>query len=277
LKYQIFKYHILIKMRSLKLLLLILFFVSCSSLQEEQFGTSPEPFIASSNEDIAFGRSESVGNNSLSQGDYIIKTAYASIDVSSSKFDATVSEVENLVKEYEGSISNTYLSTNYQGLKSYSLTMNVPAKDFENFITRIESISEFSNISSNANDVTEYVLDINSRLKALNNEKISLEEIKKEATSTSDKLQVQTQLRYINQDIEMLQGQKDYYAKSTSYSTLTLEIREGSGVSLFSWNYYVQRALSWLEAIIGISISLSIVIGPLILIYFVIKKTRSKN
>jgi regulator of sirC expression with transglutaminase-like and TPR domain len=155
--------------------------------------------------------------------------------------------------------------------------MNVPAEDFESFLTQIETVSEFSNISSNANDVTEYVLDIDSRLKALINEKIALEEIKKEATSTSDKLQVQAQLRYINQDIEMLQGQKEYYEKSTSYSTLTLEIREGSGVSLFSWNYYVQRALSWIETIIGISISLSFVIGPLMLIYFVVKKIRNKN
>ena len=104
-----------------------------------------------------------------------------------------------------------------------------------------------------------------------------MEEIKNEATSTSDKLQVQTQLRYINQDIEMLQGQKEYYEKSTSYSTLTLEIREGSGVSLFSWNYYVQRALFWIEAIIGIFISLSIAVGPLVLIYFVVKRTRSKS
>jgi len=104
-----------------------------------------------------------------------------------------------------------------------------------------------------------------------------LEEIKNEATSISDKLQVQTQLRYLNQDIEMLKGQKEYYEKSTSYSTLSLEIREGSGVSLFSWNYYVQRALSWIEAIIGIIISLSIAIGPLMLIYFVIKRTRNKS
>ena len=100
--------------------------------------------------------------------------------------------------------------------------MNVPAEDFETFLNQIKTISEFTNISSNANDVTEYVLDIDSRLKALNNEKLALEEIKNEATSTSDKLQVQTQLRYINQDIEMLQGQREYSEKSTSYSTLTL-------------------------------------------------------
>ena len=264
-------------MRVLKLFILSLIFISCSSVSEAQFIGTPESFVGSAVEDMSIGRSESIASKSVSQGDYIIKTAYASVDVSSSKFNSTISEVENLVKEYEGNISNTYLSTNYQGLKSYSLTMNVPADDFEIFLTQIETVSEFSNISSNANDVTEYVLDIDSRLKALNNEKIALEEIKNEATSTSDKLQVQAQLRYINQDIEMLQGQKEYYKKSTSYSTLTLEIREGSGVSLFSWNYYVQRALSWIETIIGISISLSFVIGPLMLIYFVVKKIRNKN
>ena len=263
-------------MKTLKLLLLAVIFISCSSFPEGQFEATPEPFFGAAVEDMSV-RSESIVNNSVSQGDYIIKTAYASIDVSSSKFNTTVSEVESLVDQFAGNISNTYLSTNYQGLKSYSLTINIPAQEFETFLNEVEDISEFSNISSNANDVTEYVLDIDSRLKALNNEKIALEEIKNEATSTSDKLQVQTQLRYINQDIEMLQGQKEYYEKSTSYSTLTLEIREGSGVSLFSWNYYVQRALSWIEAIIGIIISLSIAIGPLVLIYFVIKRTRNKS
>ena len=155
--------------------------------------------------------------------------------------------------------------------------MNVPAEDFETFLNQIKTISEFTNISSNANDVTEYVLDIESRLKALNNEKLALEEIKNEATSTSDKLQVQTQLRYINQDIEMLQGQKEYYEKSTSYSTLTLEIREGSGVSLFSWNYYVQRALNWIESIIGFGVSFGIIAVPLMLLLLGFRKFRSKS
>ena len=165
-------------MRALKLFILSLIFISCSSMSEAQYNGTPEPFVGSAVDDMSIGRSESIASKPVSQGDYIIKTAYASVDVSSSKFNSTISEVENLVKEYEGNISNTYLSTNYQGLKSYSLTMNVPAEGFETFLTQIESISEFSNISSNANDVTEYVLDIESRLKALNNEKISLEEIK---------------------------------------------------------------------------------------------------
>ena len=155
--------------------------------------------------------------------------------------------------------------------------MNIPAEDFESFLKAVEDISKFTNINLNANDVTKYVLDIDSRLKSLNDEKEALEEIKAEAVSTSDKLQVQSQLRYINQDIQVLEGQKEYYENSVSYSSLTLDIREGSGVSLFSWNYYVQRALNWIESIIGFVVSFGIIAVPLLLLVLGFRKFRSKN
>ena len=262
--------------KKLLILVFIFVFICCGSdgIQSEGY---PEPFVAGVVEDMSLGRSESISNSSASQGDYIIKTAYASTDVSSSNFNSTIKSVENMVESYGGNISNTYLSTNYQGLQSYSLTINIPAEDFEDFLSGVEELSSFTNISSNANDVTRYVVDIDSRLKSLYSEKEALQDIKDEATSTSDKLQVQSQLRYINQDIEMLQGQKEFYENSTSFSTLTLEIREGSGVSLFSWNYYVQRALGWTESIIGISVSISIILIPIGFIFFGIRKLRNKK
>jgi hypothetical protein len=262
--------------KKLLILVFIFVFICCGSdgIQSEGY---PEPFVAGGVEDMSLGRSESISNSSASQGDYIIKTAYASTDVSSSNFNSTIKSVENMVESYGGNISNTYLSTNYQGLQSYSLTINIPAEDFEDFLSGVEELSSFTNISSNANDVTRYVVDIDSRLKSLYSEKEALQDIKDEATSTSDKLQVQSQLRYINQDIEMLQGQKEFYENSTSFSKLTLEIREGSGVSLFSWNYYVQRALGWTESIIGISVSISIILIPIGFIFFVIRKLRNKK
>ena len=262
--------------KKLLILVFIFVFICCGSdgIQSEGY---PEPFVAGGVEDMSLGRSESISNSSASQGDYIIKTAYASTDVSSSNFNSTIKSVENMVESYGGNISNTYLSTNYQGLQSYSLTINIPAEDFEDFLSGVEELSSFTSISSNANDVTRYVVDIDSRLKSLYSEKEALQDIKDEATSTSDKLQVQSQLRYINQDIEMLQGQKEFYENSTSFSKLTLEIREGSGVSLFSWNYYVQRALGWTESIIGISVSISIILIPIGFIFFVIRKLRNKK
>ncbi len=263
------------------LLFLFILFISCTSFSEnsEDSFTSKD-YIEESAYPVTQGIADRASNQvegSYSSGDYVIKTAYASTDVSSSDFDKTVTQVKEIVKKYEGNISNTYLSTNYQGLKSYSLTSNIPSEDFDTFLVEIEKLSKFTNINLNANDVTVYVLDIDSRIKSLNEEKLALEAIREEATTTEDKLQVQSQLRYINQEIEILQNQKEYYERTTSYSSLTLEIREGAGVSLFSWNYYVQRALTWVEEIVGFSVSVSIIIVPLLIIYIGFKKIRKKD
>ena len=256
------------------LILLTILLVTCGESQETISDVAyQEPFISDSIQEMSTSRSME-----LSTGDYIIKTAYGTMEVSSSNFQNTINEFETLILNYEGSISNTYLSTNYQGLQSYTLTVNIPAEQFDKFISDLEDISEFKNISINANDVTTYVLNIDSRLKALINEKQELEKIKSDALNTSEKLEVQSQLRYINQEIEILKDQKEFYETSVNYSTLSLEIREGAGISLFSWNYYVERALNWLESLIGYFVSISIVGIPIVIfIYFVRKFLIKRN
>ena len=255
------------------LILLTILLVTCGGSQETISDVAyQEPFISDSIQEMSTSRSME-----LSTGDYIIKTAYGTIEVSSSNFQNTINEFETLIMNYEGSISNTYLSTNYQGLQSYTLTVNIPAEQFDKFISDLEDISEFKNISINANDVTTYVLNIDSRLKALINEKQELEKIKSDALNTSEKLEVQSQLRYINQEIEILKDQKEFYETSVNYSTLSLEIREGAGISLFSWNYYVERALSWLESLIGYLVSISIVGIPIVIFIYSVRKFSNKR
>ena len=254
------------------LILPIILLVTCGGSQENISDVAyQEPFISDSIQEMSTSRSME-----LSTGDYIIKTAYGTIEVSSSNFQNTINEFETLILNYEGSISNTYLSTNYQGLQSYTLTVNIPAEQFDKYISDLEDISEFKNISINANDVTTYVLNVDSRLKALINERQELEKIKSDALNTSEKLEVQSQLRYINQEIEILKDQKEFYETSVNYSTLSLEIREGAGISLFSWNYYVERALNWLESLSGYLISISLVGIPVGFIIYLIRKLLKK-
>ena len=255
------------------LILPIILLVTCGGSQENISDVAyQEPFISDSIQEMSTSRSME-----LSTGDYIIKTAYGTMEVSSSNFQNTINEFETLILNYEGSISNTYLSTNYQGLQSYTLTVNIPAEQFDKFISDLEDISEFKNISINANDVTTYVLNIDSRLKALINEKQELEKIKSDALNTSEKLEVQSQLRYINQEIEILKDQKEFYETSVNYSTLSLEIREGAGISLFSWNYYIERALNWLESLIGYLVSISIVGIPIVIFIYSVRKFSNKR
>ena len=257
-------------MKFLKTLFLLVILSACqTNITEDGFAEiGIEPYRMAS---------DSIESSSLFPGEYIIKSAYGSMDVSTSNFEKKVDEFKNLVTQYNGNVSDSYLSTNYQGLKSFSITSNIPAIDFDQFILDVENIKDFSDISINANDVTTYVLDIDSRLSSLVNEKEALEEIKLEAKTTSDRLEVQNQLRYINQDIEMLKGQKEYYTNDISYSKLTLNIREGSGISLFSWNYYFERSLNWIESIVGITFSIGIITFPIFLIFLLIKKLRKRE
>lgn len=257
-------------MKFLKTLFLLVILSACqTNITEDGFAEiGIEPYRMAS---------DSIESSSLFPGEYIIKSAYGSMDVSTSNFEKKVDEFKNLVTQYNGNVSDSYLSTNYQGLKSFSITSNIPATDFDQFILDVENIKDFSDISINANDVTTYVLDIDSRLSSLVNEKEALEEIKLEAKTTSDRLEVQNQLRYINQDIEMLKGQKEYYTNAISYSKLTLNIREGSGISLFSWNYYFERSLNWIESIVGITFSIGIITFPIFLIFLLIKKLRKRE
>ena len=263
-------------MKFTKLFLFALLMFACTESFPEN--ATEDSFSLGMTEPASFRmESDSIESSSISQGDYVIKSAYGSVDVSTSNFDKKVDEFKILIEKYNGSISDTYLSSNYQGLKNFSITSNIPAQNFDEFLSEVEDIEKFSDISINANDVTTYVLDIDSRLLSLINEKTALEEIKLEAKTTSERLEVQNQLRYVNQDIERLKGQKEYYENATSYSTLTLNIREGSGISLFSWNYYFQRSLNWIEGIVGVTVSLGVILVPVYLLFVLFKKIRKKE
>ena len=120
------------------LLFLVSLLIACGGSQENISELEyQQPFISDSIQEMSTSRSME-----MSTGDYIIKTGYGTIEVSSSNFQNTINEFETLILTYEGSISNTYLTTNYQGLRSYSLIVSVPAEKFDKFIRfRLLSVS----------------------------------------------------------------------------------------------------------------------------------------
>lgn len=259
-----------------KIIFLCFLISSCSFASGSQ--TSFESQVAAGAIEPSFSSSKILqAEGGLFQGDYIIKYAYGTMDVSSSSFESKKDAYENLIKSYDGVITSIYKSTNYQGLNQINIVAKIPSDEFDNFIIDIESIKKLSDLNINSNDVTVQVLDINSRIKSLEGEKLSLEEIKKDAVTTSEKLEVQSQLRYINEQLEVLISQKEYYMKSISYSEISMSIREGSGISLFSWNYYVQRALDWLENLVGFTVSALIFLLPVYVIYFIYRKFINKE
>ena len=89
------------------LIILIILFIACGGSQGDISDMSyQEPFISDSIQEMNTSRLMDI-----SSGDYIIKTAYGTIEVSSSNFQNTIIEFETLILTYKGSISNTYLSS----------------------------------------------------------------------------------------------------------------------------------------------------------------------
>ena len=75
------------------LILPIILLVTCSGSQENISDVAyQEPFISDSIQEMSTSRSME-----LSTGDYIIKTAYGTIEVSSSNFQNTINDFETLI------------------------------------------------------------------------------------------------------------------------------------------------------------------------------------
>ena len=91
-------------MKYFKLTLIGLFIGACSgSISTDFFGDSQSEIgMMPVNEPYTSSRisADTMESDSISQGEYILKSAYGSVDVSSSNFDDKVSEFQNLVKQY---------------------------------------------------------------------------------------------------------------------------------------------------------------------------------
>ena len=71
--------------------LLFIFLISCSqNFSETDSGYYSEPMFGEVTEDLSISRSQN-----LSQGDYIIKSAYGSTDVSSASFNSKIEEFKS--------------------------------------------------------------------------------------------------------------------------------------------------------------------------------------
>lgn len=107
-----------------------------------------------------------------------------------------------------------------------SITVRVPAERLDEALSRIEEQSdrepENKNISSQ--DVTREYTDLQSRLRNLEAAEAQLLEILEDANRTEDVLQVFNQLTNVREQIEVTQGQIQYYDQSARLSSIQVEL-----------------------------------------------------
>ena len=107
-----------------------------------------------------------------------------------------------------------------------SITIRVPAEQLDEALSRIEEQSdrEPENRNINSQDVTREYTDLQSRLRNLEAAETQLLEILEDANRTEDVLQVFNQLTSVREQIEVIQGQIQFYEQSARLSSIRVEL-----------------------------------------------------
>jgi hypothetical protein len=162
-----------------------------------------------------------------------------------------------------------------------SITIRVPAEKLDDALTQIRAESELPPQSENisAQDVTREYTDLQSRLRNLEAAEAQLQEIMASAVKTEDVLNVYNELVRVREEIEIIQGQIQYYEQSAALSAVSVELLPNEAVqplTIGGWQPVgvaktaVQALINTLKVLANIAIWIVIYVLPVLLVIFVI-------
>ncbi len=145
-----------------------------------------------------------------------------------------VTTVIHMAEEMDGFVvsSNLYKTTSRSGQEypEANITVRVPAERLNEALAQIKALvkdPEKDILAENVSgqDVTKEYTDLQSRLTNLQNTEAQLREIQASATKTEDVLAVYNQLTQVREEIEIIQGQIQYYKESAAMSAIAVQIK----------------------------------------------------
>ncbi|MHB8808053.1 MAG: DUF4349 domain-containing protein [Anaerolineaceae bacterium] len=191
--------------------------------------------------------------------------------------------------------SNVYKVTSSSGkeLPAATVTIRVPAEKLDETLAEIKALVEDAEVdilseSVSGQDVTSEVTDLESRLRNLQQAEEQLLEIMDNATATEDVMAVFQELTTIREDIEVLQGQLQYYQESAKLSAVSISLQAKEAVApitIGGWrpSLTLQRAaqalVDGLKFLANALIWIVIFVAPIALVigvpvYFIVKASK---
>jgi hypothetical protein len=162
-----------------------------------------------------------------------------------------------------------------------SITIRVPAEKLDEALSQIRAESKLPPQSENisAQDVTREYTDLQSRLRNLEAAEAQLQEIMASAVKTEDVLNVYNELVRVREEIEIIQGQIQYYEQSAALSAVSVELLPNEAVqplTIGGWQPVgvaktaVQALINTLKVLANIAIWIVIYVLPVLLVIFVV-------
>jgi hypothetical protein len=191
-------------------------------------------------------------------------------------------EIASLAESMGGFVVNsnvyqtTYGSSDVPATRA-SITIRVPVERLDEALDTITGLAiEVREKNILGEDVTREYTDLKSRLKNLEAAEEQLREIMDNAVKTEDVLQVFEDLRQVRQEIEVIQGQINYYEDAARLSAISLELipdELAQPLSIGGWRPQgtakdaVEALINALQFLVDAGIWLVICVGPILIIF----------
>jgi Domain of unknown function (DUF4349) len=218
----------------------------------------------------------------------IIRSGTMSMEVD--KYDETESKIKDIVKNFNGYLTNTTSKLNTDGKKQGSITIRVASENFDAMIADLSKIGKVMNQNISGKDVTEEYMDADARLKTQRELESRLLKLLEEKTAKlTDVVEVEQKLASVRENIEKTEGRMKYLKDQASYSTLTVSVYEPSmlvtssgGGFFYELGEAVKKGLSGFTSVLAGLITVVIALLPLIIIaliviYFVVRYFKKKK
>lgn len=156
----------------------------------------------------------------------IVRNATISLQVNHIR--ETVEKINQLANLSQGYVVSSQLAENNgQGSDTADISLKVPSEGLSSALTQLKSMANrVLEETITGDDITKQYVDLNSQITNLNTEKQQLEKIMAGAKNTQDVLAVYQQLSNTQGQIDVLQGQINYYKESVSLSLITIHLSQ---------------------------------------------------
>lgn len=209
----------------------------------------------------------------------IIKTG--TMNLETEKYDETINQISEYVKNTGGYITNSNTSVNASGKKFGAVTIRIFSEKYDAMLKDMGNFGKILNSQINGNDVTSEYIDLQARMTTQSElEKRLLTLLNEKTAKLIDVVEVEEKLAEVRESIEQTQGRMKYLKNQSDFSTLTVSVYEPSLMTTSSGGgffYEIGRGFSkglkgFTEILSGM-ITFSIALLPVIFLLLILAYT----
>ena len=173
---------------------------------------------------VTSGAGSAEAKQTLKQNQKLILNGYLSME--SQQLDELITLLNEKTTAAGGYMQSTSISQNYDGTRSYSATIRIPAENYSSFVDTISGSGNTISYQESVRDVTDSYTDIQARLNSLKAQEAKVLEFYDKAVDIEDLMSIESRLSDIQYEIEYLETQIRNYDLLIAYSTLEITVKE---------------------------------------------------